>query len=159
MEGIKGMLNYTSPLHCTFPHSVRVLPAPGSCSPAGRLLPRSEIDPPCRPHDSSAPSAAADRQRVKRAQSTPEWQVRVFLLHADWTPGCRYVRVSPWCSCPAPGPVWRISPAWAQSAADRSGLCSCPLALSASPSRSSPPPAPTPCASTCPGRGKKRPPC
>lgn len=56
-------------LHCTFPHCVGVLQAPGSCSPAGRLLLRSGTDPPCRPHDSWAPSAAGtdtEKTQVQR---------------------------------------------------------------------------------------------
>lgn len=67
-----------------------------------------------------------------------------------------YIHVSPWRSCPAPGPVWRIAPAWAQSGADRSGLCSWPRGRSASPRCFSPPPAPTPRASACPDRDKMR---
>lgn len=73
-------------------------------------------------------------------------------------PMCMFVHmcvlVSPWRFCPALGPVWRISPASARSAADRSGLCSWSYALSGSPSCFSLPPAPVLHASACPVGGQ-----
>lgn len=141
--------------HCTFPQCVAVLRALGPCAPAGRLLPRSETGPPCQPHDPSAPLAAAT-DTSKQVES--QGQELDLHLEAAWynEDVSKHVHVSPWRSCPAPGPAWRISPAWAQSGADRSGLCSWTLDLSASPHCSSPPPAPTPSASACPDGDDRR---
>lgn len=66
------------------------------------------------------------------------------------------VLVSPWHFCPVPGPVWRISPAKARSAADQSGLCSWSFGLSWSPSCFSLPPAPVLHVSACPDRSQMR---
>lgn len=56
----------------TFLHCGGGPPDPGSCSPAGRLQPWSGTGPPCRPHDSAAPSAAVADTVPAQVKSTPD---------------------------------------------------------------------------------------